>query len=195
MSALVEAATSFVRQDAMLTMAVKYLPATAIGLARGLTGESFSPTDERVAQLSMTGALDLVADGEVPSGEQVASVVAHGRGVRFASAQNRQRDLIQSQAKIGSIAGESGSANRVGNDWAGLRQKREITDEKQELAELRQAAPDTPKYFAEAVAAVAVAFVTLADPGGGGGWPWRSLVGDGQGWTLAAAVVAGQGSA
>jgi len=94
-SVLVEAAASYLRQETMISIAVKYPPATVLALARGLFSDEFSETDERVAQLSLTGLIDLVGDGSTPSGEQVATQVLARRSERVAGAQNRQRDLLR----------------------------------------------------------------------------------------------------
>jgi hypothetical protein len=91
---LVSAAASFLRQESMLRIATKYPPAIALTLARSLSSENSSSTDERIAQLPSLGEmLEHVASGETLTGERLAAELAAKRTNRLAAAGREQVGL------------------------------------------------------------------------------------------------------
>lgn len=92
---LVSAAASLLRQESMLRIATKYPPAIALTLAKSLSGEYSSSTDERVVQLASLGdLLEHASAGETVSGERLASEIAIRRTNRLAAAGREQVDLV-----------------------------------------------------------------------------------------------------
>ena len=134
---LVEAASAFVRHDALITMATRFPPATALSLAKGLAGENFSTTDTRVASLNLTGLLDLVADDSQPTGAQITSYVVAKRAQRTAAAQNRQRELLRGQSVRLERARDDSRARVSVERSARLAAERDNSSDKVELAKLR----------------------------------------------------------
>lgn len=96
---LVEAAASFVREESMLAIAMKYPPKVALDLARSLSDEAASTTDARIAQLSFDGLLDRAAGHPSISGERLASEVMAKRTKRQAAAASAQRDNWESEER------------------------------------------------------------------------------------------------
>lgn len=91
---LVSAAATLLRQESMLRIATKYPPAIALTLAKSLSGEYASTTDDRVVQLSSLGELlEHASAGETVTGERLASEVAARRTNRLAAAGREQIDL------------------------------------------------------------------------------------------------------
>jgi predicted nucleic acid-binding protein len=142
--ALVEAASSFVRHDALVTMATRFPPATALSLAKGLAGENFSTTDARVASLNLTGLLDLVADDSQPTGAQITSYVVAKRAQRTAAAQNRQRELLRGQSARLERARDNSRARVSVERSARIAAERESSGDKAELKKLRAEVAERP---------------------------------------------------
>jgi len=91
---LVEAAASYLRQESMYRIATRYPPATALTLAKSLSGEYVSSTDQRVAQFaSLSDLLDKTASGETVTGERIASELVSRRSDRLAAAGKEQLAL------------------------------------------------------------------------------------------------------
>lgn len=91
---LVNAAASYIRQESMMRIATKYPPAIALTLAKSLSGEYSSATDERVAQLpSLADMLEHASAGETVTGERLASELVSRRSNRLAAAGKEQNDL------------------------------------------------------------------------------------------------------
>ncbi|XYX65864.1 hypothetical protein ACAD35_02690 [Clavibacter nebraskensis] len=96
---LITAAASFLRQEAVLRIAVKYPPEIALTLAQSLNDSVLSDTDVRVAQLSLVDLLDDLAEGEYASGETIATAVSTKRAQRLASAGQVHREAFDASLK------------------------------------------------------------------------------------------------
>ena len=94
---LIEAAASYIRQESMLRIATKYPPSVALALAKSLSGEFVSKTDERLAQLSLADMLDLNANGETITGERIISEITSRRTNRLAAAGLEQQDAASKE--------------------------------------------------------------------------------------------------
>lgn len=88
---LIDAAASFVRQEAVLRISVKYPPEVAMDLARTLDRDSVTETDIRVAQLSLTDLLDGAGSSSEYSRESISTFVSNKRASRQAIAADVQR--------------------------------------------------------------------------------------------------------
>ncbi|WP_104081353.1 hypothetical protein [Cryobacterium sp. Y11] len=96
---LIEAAASFLRQEAVLRIAVKYPPDIALDLAQTLSQGSVTETDIRVAQLTLVDLLDGASSGVPQNGESISTFVANKRSNRQAIAANVQRNAFVTERK------------------------------------------------------------------------------------------------
>jgi len=94
---LIEAAASFLRQEAVLRIAVKYPPDVALNLARTLEQGGASETDFRVAQLTLVDLLDGAGGQAANSGESISTFVASKRSSRMAAGADIQRLAFESE--------------------------------------------------------------------------------------------------
>lgn len=96
---LIEAAASFLRQEAVLRIAVKYPPDVALKLARTLEQGGASETDFRVAQLTLVDLLDGASGQTIHSGESISTFVASKRSSRMAAGAATQRQAFESERR------------------------------------------------------------------------------------------------
>jgi predicted nucleic acid-binding protein len=137
---LISAAASYLRQEAVLRIAVKYPPDIALSLARSLSSEAVSDTDVRVAQLTLVDLLDELDPATSPSGETIASAVASKRSRRIATAGQVQRQAFDASIQRMSegatrVAGELDQASRARKEMENqLASERQLTALSQEEA-------------------------------------------------------------
>ncbi|MCJ1673732.1 hypothetical protein MT355_10755 [Rathayibacter sp. VKM Ac-2929] len=122
---LIEAAASFLRQEAVLRIAVKYPPDVALNLAQTLGQGSPSETDIRVAQLTLGDLLNNAGSGQIQGRESISTFVANKRSSRQAIAAEVQRKAFVSErsrmaetvtknaAELSVVASERASAERA----------------------------------------------------------------------------------
>jgi hypothetical protein len=174
-SALVEAAASYVRQEAMVTMAIKYPPSTAIRLAEELGESGFSSTDERVAQMTLTGLIDGV-DGSAPTGDQVLAQVLARRVRRTSEAQSQQREVLKSRSNdMDEVLVKSGERLKAEREARAELEQKSGDAVKENVALRRQLADERVfgrrKMVAVAVAVLGLVAVVVSFLAGGIGTP------------------------
>lgn len=165
---LVIAAASFVREESMLAIAMRYPPKVALDLARTLNADGVSSTDTRVAQMSLEDLLDQAGGHPSLSGEKLAGRIMERRIRRQTAAADVQREELERARARSEEAREAAEAQLEAERVAREAMARQVGETGMNLAELRAQLAKTeelqPRRTARAAiltVLVMVAFVTL----------------------------------